>query len=258
MPVFQKANKLIALSAFALSATLFHATTLRAATTPANTAAAVSTTADTTATTTTDSATTTTDAATVSISADAAPTADLASPEPQAAAPAPAPAPAAPAAPPTWSVGPISFSGLVDFYYAYNANHPSYCCAVGYDYPSGNELRSFDTASNSFALSMVKLSMSYAPAPVGFQVDLMYGPTADNNFDDNIEQAYIAWKPTKGKGFEADFGQFVTSAGAEVIESMNNPNYSRSLLFQYLIPLYHDGLRLSMPVTKKETVGSRW
>ncbi len=36
---------------------------------------------------------------------------------------------------------------------------------------------------------------------------------------------------------------------------MNNPNYSRSLLFQYLIPLYHDGLRLSMPVTKKETVG---
>jgi hypothetical protein len=249
MPVLQKASKLIALSAFALSATLFHATTLRAATTAADTAAAASTSADATA------ATTATDTAAVSTSADAAPTATVATPEPQAAAPAPAPAPAAPAAPPTWSVGPISFSGLVDFYYDYSANRPVFCCANGYDFPENNSLRQFDTATNAFALSMVKLSMSYAPAPVGFQVDMMYGPSADNNFPDNLEQAYIAWKPTKGKGFEADFGQFVTSAGAEVIESMNDTNYSRSLLFTELIPLYHVGLRTSMPITKKETVG---
>ncbi|HXB61560.1 MAG TPA: outer membrane beta-barrel protein [Acidobacteriaceae bacterium] len=250
MPVFQKANKLIALSAFALSATLFHATTMRAATTSADAAAAVST------------------------SADAAPAADVATPEPQAAAPAAAPAPAAPAAPPTWSVGPIAFSGLVDGYYNFNANHPN-----NPNNPNQNQLRNFDFDANSFSLNMVKLSMSYSPAPVGFQVDLGFGkafsafgtgvtscnqnggyynyftPQCDSQNDMHLEQAYIAWKPTKAKGFEADFGEFVTSASAEVIETMNNPNYSRSLLFTYFAPYYHMGLRTSMPVTKKETVG---
>ena len=38
-----------------------------------------------------------------------------------------------------------------------------------------------------------------------------------------------------------DFGKFVTSAGAEVIESKDNWNYSRSLLFAYAIPYWHFG-----------------
>src|SRR5882724_3992398 len=44
-----------------------------------------------------------------------------------AAAPAATPAPQdpAPASAPTWSVGPIDFSGLVDGYYSFNANHPT-------------------------------------------------------------------------------------------------------------------------------------
>jgi len=224
---YNKATKYLAMTAIALCAT-FHAATLHAASTTSSTSA------DTAA---------------------AATTADVAA-DPQDATPAAAPAaaPAAPAAAPTWSVGPIDFSGLVDGYYNFNANHPTH---VGSDYPYGTQGRTFDTTSNGFALSMVKLSMAHAPDPIGFQVDLMFGPAVSlfNYGNDDIEQAYVAWKPTKGKGFEADFGQFVTSAGAEVIESMNNPNYSRSLLFQYLIPLYHVGLRTSMPITKKETVG---
>jgi hypothetical protein len=253
MPVFQKANKLIALSAFALSATFFAAPSMRAATTAADTAAAVST------------------------STDAAPAVDAIA-TPQATAPAAAPAPAAPAAPPTWSVGPITFSGLVDGYYNFNANHPV---------TGQNQLRNFDYDANSFSLNMAKLSMSYAPAPVGFQIDLGFGKafsdqgtgitscisaptttvptvgvfaptpssTCDSLNDTHLEQAYAAWKPTKGHGFEADFGEFVTSASAEVIETMNNPNYSRSLLFVDFAPYYHFGLRTSIPVTKKETVG---
>ena len=39
----------------------------------------------------------------------------------------------------------------------------------------------------------------------------------------------MSFKPAKAKGFEVDFGKFVTSAGAEVIESYSNWNYSRSL-----------------------------
>jgi hypothetical protein len=72
---------------------------------------------------------------------------------------------------------------------------------------------------------------------------------------DYIEQAFLSLKPAKAKGFEADFGRFVTSAGAEVIEAKDNFNYSRSLLFSWAIPYTHFGLRTSMPVSKTETIG---
>ena len=68
-----------------------------------------------------------------------------------------------------------------------------------------------------------------------------------------IEQAFISLKPPKAKGFELDFGKFVTSAGAEVIESKDNWNYSRSLLFVWAIPYWHFGARTSVPVSKIET-----
>jgi hypothetical protein len=163
----------------------------------------------------------------------------------QAPAPAPAPAAAAAPAPPPWSVGGIDFSGLVDGYYDFNFNHPA---------SQTNGLYNFDTAANQFSLNMVKLSMSHPADPIGFQVDFGFGHAFDmiNGIDDNglrtknIEQAYVSWKP-KGKdsGFQVDFGKFVTSAGAEVIESNANWNYSRSLLFSWAIPYYHMGLRLT-------------
>ena len=52
-----------------------------------------------------------------------------------------------------------------------------------------------------------------------------------------------------------DVGKFVTSAGAEVIETNGNWNYSRSLLFALAIPYYHMGVRTSMPVGKHFTGG---
>ena len=38
-----------------------------------------------------------------------------------------------------------------------------------------------------------------------------------------------------------DAGKFVTPIGAEVIESQDNWNYTRSILFGYAIPFYHLG-----------------
>lgn len=163
---------------------------------------------------------------------------------------------ATPVASPTasvWSVGPIDFSGLVDGYYNFNANHPATST-------NGNQLRNFDYDANTFSLNMAKLTMSHDPDPVGFRIDLGFGKTfntimsSEPNFK-HLEQAFVSWKPTKAKGFEADFGEFVTSAGAEVIETKDNWNYSRSLLFSLAIPYYHVGLRTSMPVTKTFTGG---
>lgn len=174
-------------------------------------------------------------------------------PAAQPAATPPA-APAAPA-PPTWSVGPIDFSGLVDGYYNFNFNHPA----------SGiNQTYNFDYQANQFSLNMAKLSMSHTADPVGFQVDFGFGKAFDliHNTGElepaifkNIEQAYVSLKPLKNNGLQFDFGEFVTSAGAEVIESHSNWNYSRSLLFALAVPYYHFGLRVTEPMGKYFTGG---
>ena len=163
------------------------------------------------------------------------------------------PAPA-PAAPPVWSAGGIDFSGLVDGYYSVNFNHPA---------SRTNQLRNFDVMANQFSLNMLKLVMEHSADPVGFRVDLGYGKAFDvinateasPNASRYVEQAYVSYKPAKLKGFQMDFGKYVTSAGAEVIETHSNWNYSRSLLFAWAIPYYHMGLRTSMPVGKHFTGG---
>jgi hypothetical protein len=173
-----------------------------------------------------------------------------------AAASEPAPAPSSP----TWSVGPIDFSGLVDGYYSFNANHPADMGSCNFPATCGNQLYNFDVQANQFSLNMAKLSLSHSPDPVGFQVDFGFGrafeiihaaePTNGPAIFRNIEQAYVSFKPAKARGLEVDFGEFVTSAGAEVIESNANWNYSRSILFGWAIPYYHFGLRASIPIGK--------
>jgi Putative beta-barrel porin-2, OmpL-like. bbp2 len=178
----------------------------------------------------------------------------------QTPTPTPAPAPEPPAtapAAPTWSVGGIDFSGFLDGYYSYNANRPS-------NLANGqvNDLYNFDDKTDQFSLSAAKLTMNHDPDPIGAHADLIFGrtntlihPATDKDTDNYLEQAYISFKPPKAHGAELDFGQFVTSAGAEVIEAKDNWNYSRSLLFSWAIPYYHFGLRTSLPATKAWTVG---
>jgi hypothetical protein len=167
----------------------------------------------------------------------------------QAPAATPAPAPA-----PTWSIGPIDFSGLIDGYYSENLNSPS---------TRTNQLDNFDVRAEQLSLSMAELSLSHSPDPVGFQMDFGCGKAFtifhvganEPRIFEYIEQAYVSFKPKKAKGLEIDFGEFVTSAGAEAIESNNNWNYSRSLLFSWATPYYHFGLRTSFPAAKHFTGG---
>jgi hypothetical protein len=146
---------------------------------------------------------------------------------------------------------------LIDGYYSYNANRPSNA-ANG----QINDLYNFNDKTDQFNLAMAKLTINHNPDPVGVHVDLIFGranalihPSTDKNTDNYVEQAYISATPPKWHGTELDFGQFVTSAGAEVIEAMNDWNYSRSILFAWAIPYYHFGIRTSTPVTKSWTAG---
>ena len=149
---------------------------------------------------------------------------------------------------------PISVSGILDGYYDFDANHPD---------DGDTQLRNFDIRANTVSLTEAKIVLAHDPAPFGFRADIGFGSALDLMHPSNpsggglkyVEQMFVSAKPAKWKGFEADFGQFVTSAGAEIIESADNWNYSRSLLFSFAIPYYHFGVRTSMPVTSTFTAG---
>ena len=70
--------------------------------------------------------------------------------------------------------------------------------------------------------------------------------SSSRNLRKNIEEAFGSYLAPVGKGLQIDVGKFVTNAGAEVIEAKDDWNYSRSLLFQLAIPLYHSGVRADL------------
>jgi hypothetical protein len=164
---------------------------------------------------------------------------------PPAAAPAPTPVVAAPAAAPapTWK-DMVTLEGLVDSYYMYN-----FSGANSLTSPAG---RQFDTNSNTFTLNYAKIGVAMTSDKVGLRMDLGYGATGAivNSGSSTpmtagtaflVQQAYATLTPVTN--LTIDFGKFVTTAGAEVIESNKNWLYSRSILF-FNIPLLHTGLRV--------------
>ena len=141
------------------------------------------------------------------------------------------------------------FTGFVDTYYSYNFNKPQSPCATFADVSAFNCLHNFDFAHNSFSLALAELAIEKKPTAdsrAGFRVDFDYGATAAwvAAFDpgtsavyQHIQQAYVSYLAPTAKGsLQFDFGKFVTPAGFEVIESKDNWNYSRSLLFSLAIP----------------------
>jgi hypothetical protein len=172
------------------------------------------------------------------------------------AAPVATPTPEATVGPEATPPGPapVEVTSFVDTYYGYF-----------FDKPTENvPLRNFDTKHNTFSLGLVELAAEQKVTTanrLGFRLDLQAGRTAEivNSFEPggldflkNIEQAYGSY--LFGSKLQVDVGKFVTPAGAEVIETKDNWNYSRSLLFALAIPYYHAGLRATVPVTDKVTL----
>jgi hypothetical protein len=174
-------------------------------------------------------------------------------PQPPAADPA---KPADPPPPPA-KYGGWVFSVLADAYTTHNGNNPT---------QSLNGLQNFNLHSGAPRFSLGKFTVDKSDGVLGVHVDVGVGETMrlihafDPAAQENkglryFEQMYAIIKPKNSHGTEIDFGQFVTSAGAEVIESSSNWNYTRSLLFSLAIPYYHFGFRVTNPVTKELTVG---
>jgi hypothetical protein len=158
-------------------------------------------------------------------------------------------APATTPAPPSLAslLGPTSLSGFVDMYYGQNFNNPA---------ARSSSLRSFDVAANQFGLNLVELVVDKQPdvnnSRTGYHLALGFGQAMNAvngsdpgglSFDQYLKEAYFSYLAPVGKGLQIDAGKFVTPAGAEVIETKDNWNYSRGLLFSYAIPYFHFGMR---------------
>jgi hypothetical protein len=147
-------------------------------------------------------------------------------------------------------------SGFVDAYFGYNFNRPA----------ADAQLRNFDTKHNQFAFNLAELALEKKVTPddrLGFRMDLNVGPATEmvhaaepggGEVFKHIQQGYISYLAPAGKGLQLDIGKFVTQHGAEVIETRDNWNYSRSLLFALAIPYYHFGLRATYPVSDKASL----
>jgi hypothetical protein len=138
----------------------------------------------------------------------------------------------------------ITVNGYVDF------SHNNLSTDVG-----SNTYRVFDTENRGFNLQMLDLSIGYLPAS-GFggfaQLDAgsdarAIASAGTSNADDfEVQEAYLQYA---NGGLSVIAGKFATLAGAEVIESPSNTNFSRSILFGYAIPFTHTGVRASYAVS---------
>ena len=145
----------------------------------------------------------------------------------------------------------LNASGVsVDGYIDYSHNHLS-------TNPGTPSYRVFDTEQSGFNLQMLDLRISSLPSNgFGGLAELNYGsdaqvihslgtngftganPTSTSSFD--VSQAYLQYAAGP---LSVMAGKFVTLAGAEVIRSPDDVNFSRSFLFGYAIPFTHTGVR---------------
>ncbi len=194
-----------------------------------------------------------------------------------------APAEAAPAVAPAEENKTASFlksieiSGFVDTYYKYNYNtnfNSSFRGSTpGFARIGGiTDVTAFDREQNSFTLDNVEISVFKASTekdPIGFGFTTNYGEIAQRltfvnsqgrgdglsgSQDFTVSQGFVTYKAPVGKGIDFKVGKFATWIGAELWESVDNPNYSRSLLYQNAIPFTNTGISAGYPVTDKLTV----
>lgn len=171
-------------------------------------------------------------------------------------APAAAPAEAAPAAPgPIFSLGGFDLSGHIDAAYSHLSGSGKFV--------SGVNDRVFDIEHNGAIFHALDLQLARMPDS-GFggllevnagkdadtiasygTIDKNKGPANGANHYFDVTQAYLYYGAAP---FSVIAGKFVTLAGAEVIKSDQDANYSRSILFGYAIPFTHTGVRATWKV----------
>jgi hypothetical protein len=148
----------------------------------------------------------------------------------------------------------FAVDAFVDAYASINYNFPKPQAPIftgtGIGTFGGNQFRAFDVA-NGFSLNWAGVNASYTADPIGGTVGLRFGPGAvlyHNGTSDAVaglqfvKQAYATWKAADK--LTLDFGKWDQPYGSEVADSQLNMNYTRSVLFWFIQPIWYTGLRV--------------
>ena len=126
----------------------------------------------------------------------------------------------------------------------------------GFQFGNGSNSRVFDTYNKQPMLNSLNLQLIHN-GPIGGKIELTAGTDAlvlasyptfasENSSSIDLTNAYLT--ATLGQ-FTLNVGKFSTLAGAEVIESPSNLDFSRSILFGYAVPFTHTGVRVTWAAT---------
>lgn len=134
----------------------------------------------------------------------------------------------------------FEFSGYLDFYFQKNVNNQATT--------SG---RAFGTRNNVMQLNFAELTAKRKQGNVTFRVDLAAGEATDTLAGANAEptrqvsQATVSYTPSKLENLTFTVGKMYTHVGLEVVRAKDNWQYTRGYLFNYGIPLWHQGFSLN-------------
>jgi putative OmpL-like beta-barrel porin-2 len=156
----------------------------------------------------------------------------------------------------TWKTLGFQVSGAVEASYTQNFNNPN---------TNLNSLRIFDTQANSFVPQVAQIMMERpatagsATDRIGFRARLNFGaqsrfsrartnyqPGTDSTELD-IHELYAEYIVPIGNGLKIQAGKINTLIGLEVINSWENPNFSRSWTFGLAQAFTETGIRFTYP-----------
>ena len=162
-----------------------------------------------------------------------------------------------------WKTMGFKISGAVDASYTQNFNNPN---------TNTNQLRVFDTQANSFSPNLAQIvfekeavASGSAADRVGFRARLSFGANARysrarTNFQSgqadtelDFQELYGEYIAPIGNGLKIQAGKIHTLIGYEVINSWENPNFSRSTMFGLAQAFTTTGIRFTYPIASWAT-----
>jgi hypothetical protein len=144
-------------------------------------------------------------------------------------------------------------SGFVDVGYSFSFNklhsdRPGVGAALR---NAGNPVRAFDNRDHSFYMHEAHLQLERLASKdmiVGYHIELGFGhdPSVYDGNSVTAQEAWVQILAPIGSGLDIRAGKLATLCGYEVLENINNMNYSRGMLFGLVQPFTHTGVRASM------------
>jgi hypothetical protein len=145
----------------------------------------------------------------------------------------------------------VQLHGLVDVFYAFNANRP----ADGGSFLPGTGTTA--RRANELNVNVAAFEVALDPQPVGFHLTLAFGsgpdvlhaaepagPATSSAIWRSMYQATVSWNAPIGSGLLLEAGVYPSHIGYETFFSKDNWNYTRGWMGEFS-PYYQAGLKAS-------------